>query len=297
MSKMIIGIHGLSNKSPKDTLEKWWKQAIQEGLQKNVRCKQDFEFSLVYWADLYYKYPLHQDKDYEFDSLYNKEPYVKSDNKALTSYKEGWLSRMRAELTNPDSEILQTLKSKFDIEAATNYLLSAFFKDLHFYYSGKKLRDRNGKKRPIQQILTQQLKNEITQHKGKDLMLIAHSMGTIIAFDTLHKLPKSTKVSQFITMGSPLGIPQVKVKAAESGSPLAKPMSVTGNWVNFADKKDAIALDPHLADDYGGGIIDEMVLNDYHINGKHNYHKSYGYLRTPEISKYIAEFLRGESNK
>ena len=32
MSKIIIGIHGLGNKSRKALLEEWWKASIEEGL-------------------------------------------------------------------------------------------------------------------------------------------------------------------------------------------------------------------------------------------------------------------------
>ena len=34
MAKVIIGIHGLGNKPPKDILEKWWKLSIEEGFKK-----------------------------------------------------------------------------------------------------------------------------------------------------------------------------------------------------------------------------------------------------------------------
>jgi hypothetical protein len=29
---IIIGVHGLLNKPPKETLEKWWSESINEGL-------------------------------------------------------------------------------------------------------------------------------------------------------------------------------------------------------------------------------------------------------------------------
>jgi hypothetical protein len=51
-------------------------------------------------------------------------------------------------------------------------------------------------------------------------------------------------------------------------------------------------MDAHLAGDFeanGRGILveDDLVANDW--GGIH--HKSYGYLRTPEVSKVIRNFI------
>ncbi len=39
------------------------------------------------------------------------------------------------------------------------------------------------------------------------------------------------------------------------------------------------------------GVEDDLVLNDYRADGGENPHKIYGYLRTPEMSGLIADFL------
>jgi len=65
------------------------------------------------------------------------------------------------------------------------------------------------------------------------------------------------------------------------------------------NRKDPVAADVHLSDDYeandkGIKVKDDLVLNDYHKPGKQeqrNHHKSYGYLRTPEVSEHIRAFL------
>ena len=45
--------------------------------------------------------------------------------------------------------------------------------------------------------------------------------------------------------------------------------------------------------DTGVRVKDDIVINDYRAPGqeKRNHHKSYGYLRTPELSHLVAEFL------
>jgi hypothetical protein len=68
-------------------------------------------------------------------------------------------------------------------------------------------------------------------------------------------------------------------------------------WSNFADRRDPVATDIHLADDYRGndrGVVveDDLVINGYKGNsGRPNPHKIYGYLRAPEVSKVIRNFL------
>ncbi len=77
------------------------------------------------------------------------------------------------------------------------------------------------------------------------------------------------------------------------------PSIVTGRWVNYADRKDPVCADVHLDDEFsangrGVQVKDDIVLNDYHRPGdpkKRNHHKSYGYLRTPELSKQVMAFL------
>jgi hypothetical protein len=106
------------------------------------------------------------------------------------------------------------------------------------------------------------------------------------------------RVPWFVTIGSPLGLPQVKLQvvAERADGKLRTPTIVTRTWLNFADKRDPVAFDAHLADDYdanaaGVMVRDELVLNDYVAAGKRNHHKLYGYLRAPEVSEHIQAFL------
>ena len=107
-------------------------------------------------------------------------------------------------------------------------------------------------------------------------------------------------MSSFITIGSPLGLPHVKgkiIKERHYDRDVRTPSIVTESWVNYADKDDKVSFDVHLRDDYGENrlgirVIDDLVANDYHDpSGKENPHKSYGYLRTPELSKHVKRFL------
>ena len=81
--------------------------------------------------------------------------------------------------------------------------------------------------------------------------------------------------------------------------PVRTPTVVRERWVNYADRGDPVAVDTHLRDDYGpndGGVRveDDLIRNDYvGLDGKRKPHKSFGYLRTPELSRHIRDFLAG----
>ncbi len=127
-------------------------------------------------------------------------------------------------------------------------------------------------------------------------MLIAHSMGSIIAYDVLADASRTLpglEISHFVTVGSPLGLAAVKEMIA---APWRVPECVA-RWSNFADPRDHVARwDTRLSSDYrangtGVTVSDHLVINGYlSPSGKPNPHKIYGYLRTPEMSELIASF-------
>jgi hypothetical protein len=68
-------------------------------------------------------------------------------------------------------------------------------------------------------------------------------------------------------------------------------------WTNLADRRDPVAVDVHLADefepnDWGVSVEDRLVINGYVApSGKPNHHKIYGYLRAPELSQLVKGFI------
>ena len=131
-------------------------------------------------------------------------------------------------------------------------------------------------------------------------------MGSIIAYHVLTEIVPSVPVDTFVTIGSPLGLPVIKSKIAaerkrkghkEPG--LKTPENITSSWHNLADLKDKIAMDYSLRDDYEENsgyvrVVDKIVNNDYEFNEIKNHHKSFGYLRTPEMAMIISDFYTRE---
>jgi len=306
MANIIIGIHGLSNKPEKSKISEWWEAAIREGLLKNCGIQNaDFQFIMVYWANLLYKYPQHQDADFDYDALYNEQPYIKAAPGALREYNEGWVDAVREAVTSRGGAVLDSIRKHVRLDAVGDWLLEQKVRDLAYYYDkDRKIKDRDGQKRQARQVLMDELMSILRPLKGERIMLIAHSMGSIISYDVLRnlgQLDRSFVVHHFLTVGSPLGLSFVKANIYTERSyasvPVRTPTVVTEKWVNYADRRDPVAVDAHLRDDFGRNdlgiqVEDDLVLNDYVTSrGESKSHKSYGYLRTPELSEHIKRFL------
>ena len=97
-------------------------------------------------------------------------------------------------------------------------------------------------------------------------------------------------------MGSPLGLPLVTANIRQELNAARTPENVL-RWTNIADPGDKVALDCNLSDDFrpstaGVRVHDVLVHNKYvGRRGEANRHKSYGYLRTPELCDLVNELL------
>jgi len=128
-------------------------------------------------------------------------------------------------------------------------------------------------------------------------------MGSIVAYDVLTQICPDIKIDTLITIGSPLGLPFVvsrivteQKKNTGKEATAKTPENIKHEWYNYADLNDSVALDYTLSDDYGKnsngiGARDIQVQNDYEYLGNKNPHKSYGYLRTPELIETVYSFL------
>jgi pimeloyl-ACP methyl ester carboxylesterase len=117
---------------------------------------------------------------------------------------------------------------------------------------------------------------------GGPFVVIGHSQGSMIAWDVLSDLdPAEFPVELFITIGSPLGITEVKdqMKVFRGAKKLRTPECVK-RWLNFGDLLDPVCLDKGLRGEYaasarGVEVEDEVVKN--HDSPFHP-HSATGYL-------------------
>jgi hypothetical protein len=286
MAKVIICIHGRANKPDAAELESWWKLSIDEGLGKNLGTSLgNVPLKLAYYSDIYYDSPLNPA---EMD-----EPYIEAKS-PLQPYRRRIVDRIRSAFGNLADNPLDWLEEHSAIfSRLARAVLERVMTDLGDYYSDAQRRAQTQKR----------LIDLIVEHRNDEILLISHSMGTIVAYDVLRNLGRSpehagTEVSHFVTMGAPLGLTAVQGNIMKHHNDrLRTPSCVTRNWINFSDPQDYVCLDSHLADEYEPNskqirVRDRMVCNEYvNKKGESNEHKSYGYLRTPEVSRMVARFL------
>ena len=274
MSKIVIGIHGLSNKPPADVLAQGWKASIIEGLATNRHIEvADIAFQSVYWADVMYGEPDPKPDLYHPAAL-----------GALKRYKDGWLDYLRAQSLDIGGDVIDSAKRLFGFHEAADLVLKQKLPDLYRYYTEP----------AVCETLRQRLRQVILDNREKRIMLVGHSMGSIVAYDTLRLIGNeepAVTIEHLVTIGSPLGMPHVKRRIYEENHQVRTP-SIVRQWTNLADRRDPVAVDVHLRDDFeanaaGVRVVDDLVMNDW--GGIH--HKSYGYLRTPEFTDLVRAFL------
>jgi len=287
-ASVIVGIHGLANKPPMPEKGEWWKNAIIEGLQLNCgKTTETLPFDFVYWRDLRYENPVSNDE--------NSEPYWRDlGTGPFPAYRtHKWIEIIGAATKIVGTE-LDFLDLHTGVSGVGDFVLDRELKDPAAYYEDPVFRE----------AVRSRLKEKILQYRDRRIMVIGHSMGSIIAYDVLRRLGRDEpqlRVDHFVTIGSPLGMAHVKFRISQEND-LVRTPSVVGRWTNFADRRDVVAIDAKLGDDYepndqGVRVVDTPVINSYRSPADRNpanrpsYHKSYGYLRTPELSEIVRAFL------
>lgn len=141
---------------------------------------------------------------------------------------------------------------------------------------------------------------------GHRVLLIGHSLGSVIAFDVLwelsHRFAVPDKVDLFVTIGSPLGLGFVRSRllgASESGR-----RRFPGNirrWDNLAAVGEMTALDRRLAQSWSEmrelglveRITDRLDLQTWFRGPEGlNVHKCYGYMVNPVLGATVAGWWR-----
>jgi hypothetical protein len=245
-----------------------------EGLAVNRQVSlSSLPFHAVYWADLLYQVP---------DDA--AEPYRPAEPGALKRYDDHWMDLVLTKAFDMGGDMIWLLKRLTGMSAIAEHVLRQKLRDLYRYYTDAALCT----------ALRGRLIEALQAYQDASIMLVAHSMGSIIAYDVLRILGRegpAQRISHLVTLGSPLGLPHVKAQILRE-YPLMRTPSNVEQWTNLADRRDPVAVDVTLHNDYaandrGVRVSDHLVLND--CAGLH--HAVYGYLRTPEFTDVLRAFL------
>lgn len=142
---------------------------------------------------------------------------------------------------------------------------------------------------------------------GDRILLIGHSLGSVIAYDALweltHREPCPGKVDLFISIGSPLGMRFVQDRLLGFRQPQQRLPCNIRRWVNIAAHGDITALDPDLRDDFlpmlEQGCTESIedrhrgVFNYFRNEQGLNEHRSYGYLVEQHVARAVSDWWQG----
>lgn len=184
----------------------------------------------------------------------------------------------------------------FLIPHIANERLELHLRDLRRY-----LRNQNDIAEHARQMLKMPLR--AAAETGRPVLLIAHSMGSVIAWDSLwqmsHNQRDHVRIDTLLTMGSPLGQRFVQRRLQGYGGQVDEcyPEGIN-RWINLSAAGDLTAVDPDLADDFApmidrglvGSIEDHVLHNYFRLDGILNVHAEYGYLVNDITAQIVADW-------
>jgi len=144
----------------------------------------------------------------------------------------------------------------------------------------------------------------------RPILLIAHSMGSVIAYDSLWQMAHShgdhLRVDQLLTLGSPLGQNYIQRRLQGKSESIERryPNNVR-HWVNLTSVGDLTAIKPSLANEFGEmlelGLVDSIedadLYNYFRLDGELNVHAEYGYLANDVTAKVVTDWWRSCSQR
>ncbi|MEU1002807.1 trypsin-like serine peptidase [Streptomyces tibetensis] len=122
-----------------------------------------------------------------------------------------------------------------------------------------------------------------TMPTSGELVLVTHSLGTVVGMDLLTRIPDGLDPVLLVTAGSPLGLDGVNERLLTRGP--HQPPRVR-DWVNVWCPTDAVAIGCPLADDRWGKLTQLAVSN-----GRDRAHKIDEYLGHPGPAREIRGVL------
>jgi len=140
--------------------------------------------------------------------------------------------------------------------------------------------------------------------ENRKVMLIGHSFGSVIAYDTLWELGHSdgveNRLDTFITMGSPMGLRYIRhgMKGGHEKGARQFPVNIRC-WRNLAAVGEVTAQHPALPEFQNAmaaaGWLEEHsqhseVVNFFRGPAGLNVHKCYGYFYNPDTARIIADW-------
>jgi hypothetical protein len=170
-------------------------------------------------------------------------------------------------------ELVQAMLRALDrIPLVNAAAIDTFTRDVYVYLTFPAVRDE------VDQIVAATIPDE-------PCVVLAHSLGTVVAYNALAKRAAQPQCLRFVTVGSPLAIVAIKDWLDK---PIHSPVCVK-SWFNAYDNRDVVALRALDAANFG---VEPPIENKGDVNNfTDNRHGIAGYLADPVVAQRIAEAI------
>ena len=306
----VTFIHGIANKPPAPDLLRIWRDTLANAVEPVALGDLGVTSALVYWADLFYAKPDANVGAYE-GVLESTPEAVDGGGDAgppqpRTPEEAVFLERLRQRMTRLSAAELELAQSVPAVPQGAlervplpwflkKRILNAFLRDVHHYLFDVEFAPPGGTPVRVQQTIRNRFVESVCAAAvTRPHIVVAHSMGTVIAYDCLKRVAACAGVDGLITLGSPLGIDEVQDKlqpgwSRDAGFPAER---VGGGWVNVFDRLDPVCgFDPELANDYrsqGNDVVTDIAVQNEGA-WRHSLTK---YLRQPAVCRALQRMLQ-----
>jgi hypothetical protein len=277
----VTFIHGIANKPPRDVLLRSWVTALGDGDGPELDAL-GVSSSMVYWANFLYREPAVAEAAHETAEAMERAgvddvdmdwvPHASGREAAMIAglaAKIGFseLAAAGSVLAGGElapaaaGEISRVVRSEEELERIPlpgplkRKLMEVFLRDVHHYLFNVTFSPRPGERYAIQDAIRAEVVSVLSEGAARPgpHVLVTHSMGTVIAYDCLKRVPDCPSVDALVTIGSPLGLDEIQdgLKPGwtrRDGFPAER---MPGQWVNVFDRRDPVAgFAPWLAGDF-----------------------------------------------
>jgi len=304
--RTIIYVHGRGWKPAPSVVAELWVAALRTGLERDfaklgkTAALDGARLVTAYYGDLTNAIRTTAGKFYDESLDIADLQNALSAMSALTSAKKFRRSRyetlpsrssLKEFLADVGAPVLSTL-------GLTEIALARRMPELSAYWHRDSAFSRESRQRvlvPLREAIA----------RGDRILLIAHCLGSVIAYDCLWELSHGPsapagKIDTWITLGSPLGDEFVKRKlaGADRQGEERYPKNVL-SWSNVAAEDDFTCHDETVANDFRPMLQQHLIsrIKDYRIYnvavryGRSNPHNGLGYLIHPRVTKLVADWL------
>ncbi len=301
----ITFVHGIMNQPSPERLLTTWKRDLADGGDGVDLDVFGVSASMVYWADVMYAAATDAGSTQESIEYEGIEPgslieidesYIDEASGDERAFIEAMIANY--DLDHPDEPAVAIEmpsqpepETSGDVRVAAISALEAvplpwfikrplmrvLLRDVHHYLFNTSHSPRAGSSYKVRDEVRGRFVKDLAAIDDGPHVVVAHSLGSVIAYDCVKRVADTKPVDMLITLGTPLGLSEVQHKLKPEWSKADGYPGQLPRWINVVDRLDPVcAADPIITNDYQRGeqpiLVDEVVSNGgvmRHPSGKY----------------------------